>query len=117
MGSKLSTPRLQIATWYVHYSPKGCRLIASCRRSLLSSGSALPYTYFTLKPSWTAEAELVGTEELLVFGGRATKGSVCVAFGLPTVVELAVTGIVPSAMLKWLIVRLKSCRAAMAVSG
>lgn len=76
--------------------------------SLSSIPVPVTYTYFTLKPFWMAEAELVDDAELLVFGGRATKGSVCVAFGLPTVVRLAVTGIVPSAMLKWLIVRLKS---------
>lgn len=61
-----------------------------------------------------AEAELVGTVELLVLGGKATKGSVCVAFGPPTLVKLAVTTSVPSAMLKWLIVRLKSWSAAIA---
>lgn len=47
--------------------------------------------------------------------GRATKGSVCVAFGPPLLDKVSVTGSVPSAIFMWLIVRLNIARAATAV--
>lgn len=53
---------------------------------------------------------------LLVELGSGTYGSVCVALGSPEDDRSAVTGSVPSAMLKWLIVRLKSWRDAIARS-
>ncbi|KAK3064535.1 hypothetical protein LTS18_006352 [Coniosporium uncinatum] len=55
----------------------------------------------------TAAALVLLTIVLILLGGNGTKLSVCVAFGPPLVVRFAVNGTVPSAKLKWLIVRLK----------
>jgi len=49
-------------------------------------------------------------KEAEAVGGREMKLSVCVALAGPVLVRLAVTGMVPSAMLKWLMERLKMAK-------
>jgi len=62
-----------------------------------------------------ALAEALAAEDE-VLDGNATYGSVCVAFAPPVLDRSSVTGNVPSAILKWLIVRLNMASAATAES-